>query len=278
MICDTSVLVSSLVSDLKNHEASLDCFLRCTKKPHAGICSSYALAECYSTLTSLPLKSRNRQVRFDLERLEIRGEEQALLKGLFQFWGLVAWSFARNGDLVYMPELFESKRVALEWIDRDGNRSPALPLGTYDWFKISPDGDWLIYGDEIGRIRIVNLETRVSKALRGEPQGVFPVWGPKGEWVMWSGKAGEGITNIHEAHTSLYLNRLGDGAEAERLILGDQLQIPLSWSRDGRHVLFFTNAEETDGDLLVLDMARTTEMNGRAGDISEFQVRPGYQD
>ena len=217
-------------------------------------------------------------VRFDLERLEIRGEERALLKGLSQIWGLVAWSFARNGDLVYKPKHFESRRVALEWVDRDGNRSPALPLGTYDWFKISPDGDWLIYGDEIGRIRIVNLETRVSKTIRGEPQGVFPVWGPKGEWVMWAGVAGEGLTNIHEAHTSLYLNRLGDGAEAERLVPGDQLQIPVSWSRDGRHALFFSTTEETGGDVLVFDLERTTEMTWRAGDISEFQVRPGYQD
>ncbi|MDA7645610.1 PIN domain-containing protein [bacterium] len=58
VIFDTSVLVSSLVSDLKNHEASLDCFLRYTKKPHTGVCSSHTLAECYSTLTALPLKRR----------------------------------------------------------------------------------------------------------------------------------------------------------------------------------------------------------------------------
>ena len=58
-ICfDTSVLVAAAVAGLKNHEPSLDCFLQYTSEPHQGCCSSHTLAECYATLTALPLKRR----------------------------------------------------------------------------------------------------------------------------------------------------------------------------------------------------------------------------
>lgn len=58
VLFDSSVLVSGLVAELKNHEVALDCFLRYSQEPHVGVCSSHALAECYATLTALPLKRR----------------------------------------------------------------------------------------------------------------------------------------------------------------------------------------------------------------------------
>jgi len=58
VLFDSSVLVSSLVAELKNHEVALDCFLQYSQNPHAGFCSTHALAECYATLTALPLRRR----------------------------------------------------------------------------------------------------------------------------------------------------------------------------------------------------------------------------
>ena len=58
VLFDTSVLVAALVTDLKNHEASQDCLLQYTTSPHEGYCTAHALAECYATLTVLPLKRR----------------------------------------------------------------------------------------------------------------------------------------------------------------------------------------------------------------------------
>jgi predicted nucleic acid-binding protein len=55
---DTSVLVAALVTDLKNHEASQECLLQYTSFPNEGFCTTHALAECYSTLTVLPLRRR----------------------------------------------------------------------------------------------------------------------------------------------------------------------------------------------------------------------------
>jgi len=58
VLFDTSVLVAALVTDLKNHEVSQDCLLQYTTSPNEGFCTSHALAECYATLTVLPLKRR----------------------------------------------------------------------------------------------------------------------------------------------------------------------------------------------------------------------------
>ena len=43
---------------LRRHEAALDALLGYTGGAHAGYCSTQALAECYATLTALPLRRR----------------------------------------------------------------------------------------------------------------------------------------------------------------------------------------------------------------------------
>ena len=58
VLFDTSVLVPAVVDQLANHEAALDALLGYTAGAHSGYCSTHALAECYATLTALPLRRR----------------------------------------------------------------------------------------------------------------------------------------------------------------------------------------------------------------------------
>ena len=55
---DTSVLVPALVDQLANHESAFGALRRHGGGEHRGCCSTHALAECYATLTALPLPSR----------------------------------------------------------------------------------------------------------------------------------------------------------------------------------------------------------------------------
>ena len=55
---DTSVLVSAVVDQLPNHVAAHDCYRRYSSGSHRGYCAAHALAECYATLTALPLARR----------------------------------------------------------------------------------------------------------------------------------------------------------------------------------------------------------------------------
>ena len=55
---DTSVLVPAVVDQLANHEPAFGALRRHDGGEHWGCCSTHALAECYATLTALPLRSR----------------------------------------------------------------------------------------------------------------------------------------------------------------------------------------------------------------------------
>ena len=55
---DTSVLVAALVDQLGNHEAAFRTLLGYTSGEHSGCCSTHAIAECYATLTALPVTHR----------------------------------------------------------------------------------------------------------------------------------------------------------------------------------------------------------------------------
>ena len=56
---DTSVLIPAMVEELTNHEIALE-RLSSALTDSSGCCTTHALAECYSTLTALPLSRRIR--------------------------------------------------------------------------------------------------------------------------------------------------------------------------------------------------------------------------
>ena len=55
---DSSVLITAVVDQLASHESAFDALRRHTEGDQWGCCSTHALAECYATLTALPLASR----------------------------------------------------------------------------------------------------------------------------------------------------------------------------------------------------------------------------
>lgn len=56
---DASVLVPAVTDQLENHPAAFACFTSLVKREGSVVCTSaHALAECYATLTALPLRRR----------------------------------------------------------------------------------------------------------------------------------------------------------------------------------------------------------------------------
>ncbi len=56
---DSSVLVPAVTDQLASHPASFECFSFLMKEEGMVVCTStHALAECYATLTALPLRRR----------------------------------------------------------------------------------------------------------------------------------------------------------------------------------------------------------------------------
>lgn len=55
---DTSVLIQALVDQLPEHERALAQYTEAIQTPKKTFISTHSIAECYSTLSSLPLKRR----------------------------------------------------------------------------------------------------------------------------------------------------------------------------------------------------------------------------
>jgi predicted nucleic acid-binding protein len=55
---DASVLIPAMVDQLTNHHRCFTTFAEYSSSPHKGFCSAHTLAECYSVLTTLPLRRR----------------------------------------------------------------------------------------------------------------------------------------------------------------------------------------------------------------------------
>ena len=58
VLFDTSVLVTAVVDTLPNHPPALAYFQTYSEHRSEAFCSTHALAECYATLTALPLPVR----------------------------------------------------------------------------------------------------------------------------------------------------------------------------------------------------------------------------
>jgi len=60
VLFDTSVLVTAVVSQLPHHATALACYRQHRRDASArtGVCTTHELAECYATLTALPLAPR----------------------------------------------------------------------------------------------------------------------------------------------------------------------------------------------------------------------------
>jgi predicted nucleic acid-binding protein len=55
---DTSVLVAAMVDQLAQHERAFSYYAAALDAGHCCACSTHVLAECYATLTALPLPRR----------------------------------------------------------------------------------------------------------------------------------------------------------------------------------------------------------------------------
>ena len=118
--------------------------------------------------------------------------------------------------------------------------------GDYATFRVSPDGGRLAVGRGSGSGRdlwMVDVERDAwSRFTFLQGSAIFPAWSPDGRHVMFT--AGSPY--------NLYRKEASGAGNEQRVIESANTQWPTDWSRDGRLVLYYEIAPDTQRDLWVL--------------------------
>ncbi|MBY0506669.1 MAG: serine/threonine-protein kinase [Bryobacteraceae bacterium] len=190
--------------------------------------------------------------RFDPERLKLSGEPRPVASpvGSGTLRGM-AVAASTSGLLVYGQVTGEQ----LTWLDHAGHVSPLATHpergtlgepGDYLSFRVSPDGRRATVGRTSGTGRdlwMVETERDTWSRFTFLPGSALnPVWSPDGRQVMFRGGA---PLLLHRKETS------GAGTE-QRVTESANVQYPTDWSRNGRLVLYYELAPDTQRDLWVL--------------------------
>ena len=198
---------------------------------------------------------------FDASKLKLSGEAAPLVPGLRIFPGetgptAYASFSAAGGRLLYRTGDLQITR--LTWFDRSGKSLGAITdPGDYHEPALSLDGKKLLFGrggsgsgDELAASDIFLLDTTRGNTTRltFDPSSQSSsLFSPDESRVAY--------TSINSNQTAIY-TRASNGSGGEDVIVsGTALSFPDSWSRDGKYILYETNAgSKTKLDLWILPM------------------------
>jgi eukaryotic-like serine/threonine-protein kinase len=178
-------------------------------------------------------------VPFDPERLEAsRARPASIADDVSQNYGPLGalYSVSRTNTLAYLPAAGGSRQFErhFAWIDRQGRSEPiAAPARNYDSPALSPDGQRVAVPIVSGlyELWIYDL-TRMSltRLGTGDSSSLTPVWSPDSRTVAYR--------NNRSGNWRVYA-RPADGSGPEQtLTTGATNDVPLSWSLDGRTLMF----------------------------------------
>jgi len=181
--------------------------------------------------------------------------------------GFLDFDISDDGTLIYQALLMEDQKRGLAWVDRQGRATSLdVPGMTYVYPRVSPDGarvaidvmdpaDRDIWMWDIGRRTL----ERFTKDPTGNP---IVTWSPDGSQLVF-GSERSGVSNVYR--------QASDGSgEPERLFESDALQMPISYTRDGRLLVSVdVKGQQRDIYLATLDGQRKIEplIHGPANEL-----------
>jgi Tol biopolymer transport system component len=190
-------------------------------------------------------------VRFDLAHLEVHGTPVVVLEGIEQtMWGTPLIAISRSGSMVYVPATGASHRNELVWVTPEGVESPIHVTGRiYHEPRLSPDGRTIVVGirDTASDLWEYDIKRETWSRFTFDGVGDSPVWTPDGHKLTFNaGQAGP--TDI------LWKPLDGSGPESGLLTSGDRLNVPFSWSPDGRTLAYVSIDPKTAQDIWTLTL------------------------
>jgi Tol biopolymer transport system component len=187
--------------------------------------------------------------RFDANSLKLEGQPITLADGIEAGY----FSFSDTGLLLYRKGANAPPTKQLTWFDRAGK--PVGQLGSpenYGNVDISPAGDRVA----VDMIANNNRDIWVIDVARAVPSRITfdagPDWSPS-----WSPDGGRLIfASTRAGGTHAYTKSSSGVGNDEIVFKSDSSEIPVSWSHDGRHVVFSRPARtESAATIRALDLS-----------------------
>ena len=184
-------------------------------------------------------------IPFDPQRLEVSGGPVRVAEGVRRAsgagsnTGAAQFSVSDTGSLIYVPgpSSNASFRQDLALIDRQGAvQRLKLPARPYEFPRVSPDGQWVAVGTDDGKEAIVWVHdlsgATAMRRLTFEGRNRFPVWSADGQRIAFQ--------SDREGDLGIFWQGADGSGIVERLTKPEQgeTHIPISWSHDGRTLLF----------------------------------------
>ena len=170
------------------------------------------------------------------------------------FSGLVAFSVSDNGVLAYGRGVAPSNAgLQPVWVDRQGKTiGTAGPTGNYRGVELAPDGKRMAahrHDGQGGDVWTTDLSRGTTSRFTFDAMqdNGAPIWSPDGSRIAF--------TSIRNGTVGLYARPSSGGGGEERLLEAQVLTLPMSWSPDGRSIIYMSLDPKTNRDLWVLPLA-----------------------
>jgi hypothetical protein len=185
--------------------------------------------------------------RFDVERLELQGAPMAIADApaLSDLDAEPVASASHNGRLAILRR--EPPDTRLEIRDPNSKKMAELDLPPAPWkvSSVAPDGRQAAV-TKSGELWIVDLERSVPMRLATQlASATRTAWSPDGKRIAFVAR--------HEEREEIHISTLDGRAELVPTT-DDAFKGIADWSRDGRHLVFWSQAEDTDSDIWILPM------------------------
>ena len=175
---------------------------------------------------------------FDTNSLKLTGDPTTLVEDVAEVGSNHEFDFSvsENGVLAYQTGSSQSELV---WFDRSGKKLESIgEPDNYASVALSPDGRRAVAGllDADGRqsdLWLLDLSRGTKSRLTFHAQSDGdPLFSPDGKRILFtSNRDGDG-------HVHLYDTAASATGDDQLLLSADADDIPTSWSRDGKHILF----------------------------------------
>lgn len=190
---------------------------------------------------------------FDVRRMEISGEATRVAEELGESSAELsnfAFSVSVSGSVAYWSG-HKIPAAQLTWFARTGRRLAAIGEPGHHWeFMVSPDDRFsAIVRSDLRKSKVdiwlLDVAGRNPAALTlANYVAAFPVWSPDSKRVLFT-----------EFTDRWYVKAIHGGTTEEIPFAATAEDYPMSWSSDGRNLLFFRITPDTFGDLWILPLS-----------------------